>query len=112
VLLIAHYDGLLRPSEIRIHSIGMWVKLYDLPTAMMKPAIAQKLGEQLGEFIRIDTRYPGYLHIRVRYLLGKPLMSILAVTVKGWGQMLITLRYENVPHFFLLRKDRSRSGKL
>jgi hypothetical protein len=26
-------------------------------------------------------------------------MLSLAVKVKGWGQMLITLRYKNVPHF-------------
>jgi hypothetical protein len=98
-LLIAHYDGLLRPSEIPIQSIGLWVRLYDLPAAMMKPTIAQKLGEQLGEFLKMDTRFPGYLCIRVRYPLGKPLMSSLAVTVKGRGQMLITLRYKNMPHF-------------
>jgi hypothetical protein len=98
-LLIAHYDGLLRPSEIPIQSIGLWVRLYDLPAAMMKPTIAQKLGEQLGEFLKTDTRFPGYLCIRVRYPLGKPLMSSLAVTAKGRGQMLITLRYKNMPHF-------------
>jgi hypothetical protein len=98
-LLIAHYASLLRPSEIPIQSIGLWVRLYDLPTAMMKPTIAQKPGEQLGKFLKTNTRFLGYLCIRIRYLLGKPLMPSLAVTVKGRGQMLITLRYENVPHF-------------
>jgi hypothetical protein len=98
-LLIAQYAGLLRPSEIPIQSIGLWVRLYDLPTAMMKPTIAQKLGEQLGKFLKTNKRFLGYLCIRVRYLLGKPLMPSLAVTVKGHGQMLITLRYENAPHF-------------
>jgi hypothetical protein len=59
------YDGLIRPTEIRIHSIGLWVRLYDLPPTMMKPAIAQLLGEQMGEFTRPDSRYPGYLQIWV-----------------------------------------------
>jgi hypothetical protein len=40
-LLVPHYDGLLRPPEIHIQSIGLWVRLYDLPTAMMKPTIAR-----------------------------------------------------------------------
>jgi hypothetical protein len=99
ILFANNYDGLLRPSEICIQSLGLWVRLYDLSAAMMKPTIAQKHGEQLGEFLKSDIRFLGYLHIRVRYLLGKPLMPSLAVTVKGHGQMLITLRYENMPHF-------------
>jgi hypothetical protein len=99
VVLVAHYDGLLRPSEIRIQSIDLWVKLYNLPAAMMKPNIAQQLGRQLGDSLKSDCRFPGYLRIRARYSLGKPLMPSLAVKVKGRGQMVITLKYENVPHF-------------
>jgi hypothetical protein len=45
-------------------------------------------------------RFPGYLRIRVNYPLGKPLMPSLMVKVKGRGPMMITLRYEKVPHFF------------
>jgi hypothetical protein len=66
---------------------------------MMKPAIAVKLGEQLGEFLKSDTRFSGYLRIHVKYQLGKPLMPSLAVKFKGRGQMMITLRYKNMPHF-------------
>jgi hypothetical protein len=43
-LLVAHYDGLLRPLKIRIQSIGLWVRLYDLSAAIMKPTMAQQLG--------------------------------------------------------------------
>jgi hypothetical protein len=39
-----HYDGLLRPSEIKIHSLGFWVRFYDLPPAMMKEGVAKVLG--------------------------------------------------------------------
>jgi hypothetical protein len=77
----------------------MWIRLFDLPAAMMKPAIAVKLGEQLGEFLKSDTRFSGYLQIHVKYQLGKPLMPSLAVKFKGRGQMMITLRYKNMPHF-------------
>jgi hypothetical protein len=44
-VVVAHYDGLLQPSEIRIQDRGLWVRVYDLSVAMMKLAIAQKLGE-------------------------------------------------------------------
>jgi hypothetical protein len=29
--IVTHYDGLSRPSEIRIMSIAFWLRLYDLP---------------------------------------------------------------------------------
>jgi hypothetical protein len=98
-VLVAHYDGLLRPLEIRFRSIDLWVRLYDLPAAMMKPSIVQRLGGQLGEVLKFDRRFPWYLRIRVRYSLGKPLRPSLAVKVKGRGEMVIALKYENVPHF-------------
>jgi hypothetical protein len=66
----------------------------------MKEAYAKQLGGQLGKFIKMDVRYPGYLHIRVGYFLTKPLVLSLSVKVKGRGMMSITLRYENVPHLW------------
>jgi hypothetical protein len=68
-----HYDGLLRPSEIKIHSLGLWVRIYDLPPTMMKEGVAKVLGGQLGRFIKMDNRFPGYLRVRVEYPLEKPL---------------------------------------
>jgi hypothetical protein len=47
-LIVAHYDGLILSSENCIKSIGLWVRLYDLPTAMMKPIMAQQLGGATG----------------------------------------------------------------
>lgn len=66
---------------------------------MMKPAIAKQLGGQRGEYLKSDSRFPGYLCIRVQYPLGKLLLPNMAMKVKGRGQMVITLMYENVPHF-------------
>jgi hypothetical protein len=47
----------------------------------------------------MDNRYPGYLRVRVKFLLSKALVPHLMVKVKGRGTMEIILRYENVPHF-------------
>jgi hypothetical protein len=35
-LIVVHYDGLLQPSEVKIDSILLWIRLYDLPAAMMR----------------------------------------------------------------------------
>jgi hypothetical protein len=34
-LIVVHYDGLARPSEVQIESIGLWICFYDLLTAMI-----------------------------------------------------------------------------
>lgn len=74
--------------------------MYDLPAAMMKESCARQLGEQIGTFVKMDTRFPGYLRVRINFLLPKALMPELKVKkLKGRGIMGILLRYENVPHF-------------
>jgi hypothetical protein len=101
-LIVAHYDGLMRPSEIRIKCLGMWVHFYDLPPAMMHEAVTIQFGGQLGKYIRMDCRYLGYMRVRVDYPLDKPLIPQLTVKIKGRGQMPITLHYENVLHFYFI----------
>jgi hypothetical protein len=36
VLIVMHYDGFSRPSEIRVENIALLIRLYDLPLVMMK----------------------------------------------------------------------------
>jgi hypothetical protein len=98
-MIVIHYDGFIRPSEVKIDTIQMWVRLYDLPTAMMKETCGMQLGSQIGRYIRIDSRFPRYMRIRVDYPLAKPLMPKLKVKIKGRGIMNIMLTYENVSHF-------------
>jgi hypothetical protein len=66
---------------------------------MMKSVVAQQLGNQVGQFLRSDSSFPGYLRVRVDYPLNKPLVPELSLKIKGRGQMQITIRYESVPHF-------------
>jgi hypothetical protein len=55
-MIVVHYDGLTRPSEVHIDHTGLWVRFYDLPPAMMKEAFAKQLGSHLGRFTSFDTR--------------------------------------------------------
>jgi hypothetical protein len=54
-LIIVHYDGLSRPSEVRIETIQLWVRFYDLPPTMMKETYAKQLGGQLGNISEWTT---------------------------------------------------------
>jgi hypothetical protein len=66
---------------------------------MMKETFAKQLGGQLGKFIKMDVRFPGYMRVRVEYPLNKALIPELKVKIKGRGLMSIIARYENVPFF-------------
>jgi hypothetical protein len=58
-LIVLHYDGFSRPSEIRVENIALWIRLYDLPLVMMKEPVARMLGEQIGSFIKMDNSQSG-----------------------------------------------------
>jgi hypothetical protein len=77
----------------------MWVQFYDLLSAMMKEPVTKQLGEQLERYVKMDCKYPGYMRVHIEFPLEKPLLGQLMVKIKGRGQLPITLRYENVPHF-------------
>jgi hypothetical protein len=64
-LIVVHYYGLTRLSEVRIDSIALWARLYDLPPVMMKETFARQLGGggQIGRLIKMDARYLGYMRI-------------------------------------------------
>jgi hypothetical protein len=49
--------------------------------------------------MNMDSQYPGYLQVRMNYPLKKALQMSLTVMIKGRGAMVISMRYENVPHF-------------
>jgi hypothetical protein len=98
-LLLLHYDVFVRPSEVKIESIPLWVLLYDLLGAMMKEAYGKQLRSQIGRYIKLDSRYPGYMRSRMDCPLKPPLMLEMKVKIKGRGLMSIVLRYENVPHY-------------
>jgi hypothetical protein len=70
-LIVVHYDGLARPTEVRIESLSMWIHLYDSPPAMME-MFAKQLSGQLGSYIKLAVRYPCYMPVRVDYPLTSP----------------------------------------
>jgi hypothetical protein len=82
-----------------IDSIALWIRLYDLPPVMMKEAVAKQLCGKIGEFIKMDACFPGYMRDRVNFPLSKALVPKLKIKIKGKGIMVIKVRYENVPHF-------------
>ncbi|KAK3145022.1 hypothetical protein QOZ80_4AG0321480 [Eleusine coracana subsp. coracana] len=100
-LLVVPYDGFTRPSSIKFDAIQVWVRFYGLPPTMKSEESAKCLAGSLGEVIKVDARYPSYLQVRVKYPLEKALVPELRFRIRGRGEMTVTLRYENIPHFCL-----------
>ncbi|KAK3135743.1 hypothetical protein QOZ80_5BG0422860 [Eleusine coracana subsp. coracana] len=98
-LIMVAYDGLIRPSEVQFKSIALWIRFYDLPPKLMNKVFAEKLGGKLGEVVKVDTRFAGYMRVRVNFPLDKPLVPETSIKIRERGMMAITIWYENVPHF-------------
>jgi hypothetical protein len=100
VLIMVAVDDFVRPSEVAMESINLWVWFYDLSKAMMKEQVARKLGELVGRVISVDTTFPTYLRARIVFPLSKPLVPEIKMKIRGRVDMPVIVRYENVPHFY------------
>jgi hypothetical protein len=98
-LLVVEYDGFSPPSAIVMSSIGMWAQFYDLPDIMRKEDHVFKLRVRLGQVIKVDLSYPNYIRIRVMFPLANALVVSTKVCIRGRGDIVVLVRYENAPFF-------------
>ncbi|CAO2186116.1 unnamed protein product [Urochloa humidicola] len=97
VIFVA-YDGIRRLSDIAIDSIAIWVRFFDIPTVMMTVGFLRTLGSKLGKVLEVGEIFKGYRRVRVEYPLEQPLLPMVDMDVKGMGNMVFSVRYENTPH--------------
>jgi hypothetical protein len=93
------YDGLSKLSEVVIESIALWVRIYDVPVAMMTNALVKALGSKIGRVIEIGEAVRDFKRVRVDFALSDALVTVVQIKVKGKGLMEFVVKYENVPHF-------------
>ncbi|CAN6372213.1 unnamed protein product [Urochloa humidicola] len=99
-VIVVPYDGLARLSEITIESIPLWVRIYDIPVAMMmRPSFLQALGAKVGRVMEIGEAARDFKRIRVDFDLAEPLKPEVRLRVQGRGVMSFVVKYENVPYF-------------
>jgi hypothetical protein len=78
-------DEFVRPSEVDMEAINMWVRFCDPLKALLKEQFARKLSVSLGSVVSVDTSLPTYLRVRVSFPLAKPLVSEIRMKVKARG---------------------------
>jgi hypothetical protein len=98
-MILVPYDGVRRASEIEIESIQMWIRIYDIPAAMMTDGFARALGTKIGKVIEVGGAYNDYKRVRIEFPLDKPVQRTVQQKVKGHGVMEFLVRYENIPYF-------------
>ncbi|CAN6180536.1 unnamed protein product [Urochloa humidicola] len=101
-LIVVPYDGLQRPSEVVIDAVNVWVRFYDVPAKLRKPAFSMILAKKVSSRV-LDGGGPvpnkNFLRARVALPLEEPLKPVVEAKVKDSGLMSFEVGYENVPFF-------------
>lgn len=98
VIFVA-YDGLKRFSEIIIDSISLWIRIYDIPVAMMTEGFVRTLGAKFGKVLEVGEARMDYKRVKVDFPLTKALVPVVKRRVQGFGLLSFAVRYENITHF-------------
>lgn len=106
-LLVAEFDGITCPSKVPLESVPIWVRIYDLPLALMTKQRGELYGSRLGKVCEVDVGDDGrnmhdFFRIRVDLPVKRPLKEKIAIMILVQGKEEIRkfdLRYELVPHF-------------
>lgn len=56
LLILDTISGEEQPSELDLHTVQFWVRIYDLPLKLRSDLMARKLGDLVGKFLEVDQR--------------------------------------------------------
>jgi interleukin-1 receptor-associated kinase 1 len=102
-LLILHkVTGEEQPSDLNMHKISFWVRVYDLPFKLRSEAMAKKLGNIMGSFEEVDPkdsyRTGRFLRLRTSLDLRKPLKKGTKIKFQD-RNLWVDFKYERLPNF-------------
>jgi hypothetical protein len=73
-VIMVRYDGLTKLSEVAIESIPLWIRIYDIPVAMMTTAFVTALGAKVGRVMEVGETVKDFNRVRVDFALSDALM--------------------------------------
>ncbi|KAF8648423.1 hypothetical protein HU200_064809 [Digitaria exilis] len=102
-LIVVRYDGFSRLSEVKIESIPLWIRIYDVPVGMMSTTFMSAVASKVGRVMEIGEEVRDFKRVRVDFDLAKALKEKVCIKVKGKGvmkrDMEFMVKYGDVPHF-------------
>jgi hypothetical protein len=69
-LIVVRYDGLVRMSEIAIYSIPLWIRIFNIPVAMLTQGFVKALGSKVGRVLEVGEAIKHFQRVRVRTMCG------------------------------------------
>jgi interleukin-1 receptor-associated kinase 1 len=102
-LLILHkVTGEEQPSDLNMHKVSFWVRVYDLPFKLRSEAMAKKLGNIMGSFEEVDpkdsNRTGRFLRLKTSLDLRKPLKKGTKIKFQD-RNLWVDFKYERLPNF-------------
>jgi hypothetical protein len=98
-IIMVRYDGLDRISEVVIESIPLWIRIYDIPVAMLTPAFVTALGAKVGRVLEVGQAVKDFQRVCVDFALADALVPTVKIRVRSRGLMEFAVKYESVPYF-------------
>jgi hypothetical protein len=99
VVIVVFYDGLARCSTVPIETISLWIRIYDIPIAMLTAAFVSALGAKVGRVLEVGEAVKDFQRVHVEFALSDPLKKSVSIKVRGHGLIEFIVKYENVPYF-------------
>jgi interleukin-1 receptor-associated kinase 1 len=102
-LLILHrVTGEEQPSDLDMHKVSFWVRVYDLPFKLRTEPMARKLGNIMGSFEEVDpkdsNRTGRFLRLKTSLDLRKPLKRGTKIKFQD-RNLWVDFKYERLPNF-------------
>jgi hypothetical protein len=105
-LVVTCLDATAQPSETKLNSVPVWVRIYDVPWGKQDETWGMRYGNGLGEAIEVDVpaskeEKKDFLRVRVRLTYDRRLQTQITTDVKGKPRevKVFKLKYERVPYY-------------
>lgn len=103
-LVLAEIDKAIKPSDLEIFYLPIWVRFYDIPfKGRDNEANAMILGNSIGRFMEMERqskiRFEKSLGIRVQLDVREPLKESVKIRIRGGKVCILPVKYERLPLF-------------
>nr|XP_020169113.1 uncharacterized protein LOC109754603 [Aegilops tauschii subsp. strangulata] len=97
-VLLVPYDGITKPSTIKLETIDIWIQIHDVPDlyAHLVTPLAAKVGEVLFSEPPSHDFIGNFYRIWVRINVSKPLKNVVSMIRDGKRQI-YRVKYEILP---------------
>lgn len=102
VVLLEEYDGITKPSKVKLNKLAIWVHICDLPTGFKTERVGRQIGDKIGETLLVETDeniggWQDYLRIKIKLNIEKPLTRVVYLSIgKNGKREAFRVQYEKL----------------